>query len=54
MNKLHENPGTNKKFAKENQKFRKACEDAGIEPTSRQASKYRRGFGKARIVEKTG
>lgn len=29
--------------------FRKACEIAGIEPTRRQASKFRRGFGLAHV-----
>ena len=38
---------TNKEFAKTDPKFRAACERAGIEPTARQASKYRRGFGLA-------
>ena len=36
---------TNAEFAKENATFRKACEAAGVEPTTRQASKYRNGQG---------
>jgi len=39
---------TNTDFAKNNGKFKAACQEAGVEPTSRQASKYRRGYGKAR------
>lgn len=38
---------TNVEFAKTNQAFRFACEVAGIEPTERQASKYRRKTGLA-------
>ena len=36
-----------KEFAQEDQAFRTACEKAGVEPTSRQASKWRRKFGAA-------
>ena len=38
---------TNAEFAKHNGKFRQDCELAGLPPTARQASKYRRGFGDA-------
>jgi hypothetical protein len=38
---------TNRHFAQSNDHFRKACELAGIDPTERQAAKYRRGEGKA-------
>lgn len=39
---------TNKKFAEASTLFRKACELAGIEPTSRQASRFLNGSGAAR------
>ena len=45
-NCLHEQ--TNSEFAAKNGTFRNACEAAGVEPTKRQASKYRRGMGQAR------
>ena len=38
---------TNALFAKNDQAFKNACKVAGIEPTKRQASKYRRGLGLA-------
>lgn len=38
---------TNKKFAAEDETFKNACDKAGIEPTMRQASKYRRKKGLA-------
>ncbi len=38
---------TNRKFAKEDEKFQKACTLVEIEPTVRQASKYRNKKGKA-------
>lgn len=38
---------THTDFAKTNNEFRRACEAAGIEPTTRQAGKYRRGKGLA-------
>ena len=38
---------TNAEFAKNNKTFRKACEAVDIEPTPRQASKYRRKMGVA-------
>ena len=37
----------NRTFAATNAEFRAACERAGIQPTQRQASKWRLGFGKA-------
>lgn len=37
---------TNKKFS-ENKLFQKACTLAGVEPTARQASKFRNGKGLA-------
>ena len=38
---------THKEFAKADDKFRKACEAANVEPTSRQAAKYRQKRGAA-------
>jgi len=38
---------TNREFAKENKLFRKACEIAVINPTGRQASKFRKHRGLA-------
>ena len=38
---------TNRKFAKEDTAFQKACEVNGVRPTTRQASKYRNGKGAA-------
>lgn len=38
---------SNAAFAEKDSGFRDACEKAGIPPTKRQASKYRRGFGMA-------
>ena len=38
---------TNKEFAAQDKKFRAACSAAGIEPTGRQASKYRNKQGLA-------
>jgi hypothetical protein len=38
---------THKQFAKENVEFFEACVAAGVEPTARQASKFRRGLGAA-------
>lgn len=37
----------NVEFAKQNLLFQKACELAGIQPTTRQASKWRNEKGKA-------
>ena len=41
---------TNEQFAKTDEHFQTACEKAGVEPTSRQASKWRNGKGIAREV----
>jgi len=41
---------TNANFAKKDQNFRVACEVASIEPTKRQASKYRHKLGRAAKV----
>ena len=38
---------TNKEFASTNQKFKEACAKAKVEPTARQASKWRRQTGLA-------
>ena len=38
---------TNTEFAKNDSSFRTACEAVGLEPTARQASKWRMGFGLA-------
>jgi len=38
---------TNKEFSKDSVTFNKACEAAHIPATARQASKWRRGKGKA-------
>ena len=38
---------TNKEFAKENKEFRKVCKTAEVEPTTRQASKFRNKTGRA-------
>lgn len=38
---------TNDMFAASDTAFRKLCEDAGINPTARQASKFRNGYGLA-------
>lgn len=38
---------TNAQFAAENDTFKQACATAGVEPTKRQASKFRRGMGQA-------
>ena len=35
----------NSEFAKKNDAFRKACKKAHVEPTARQASKFRNGRG---------
>lgn len=37
---------TNRKFAKEDEKFQAACMNVEIQPTTRQASKYRNKKGK--------
>jgi len=38
---------TNKEFSKTNSQFKEACGLAGIDPTTRHASKWRRKTGKA-------
>lgn len=38
---------TNRQYARENNQFIKLCRALHINPTKRQASKYRRGLGKA-------
>jgi len=38
---------TNKEFAKTNEDFRKACKKVKLDPTGRQASKWRRKLGLA-------
>lgn len=38
---------TNRELTKD-KKFLDACSEAKVEPTKRQASKYRRGFGQAK------
>lgn len=38
---------TNAEYAHNEISFNKACTRVGINPTKRQASKYRRGYGKA-------
>jgi hypothetical protein len=38
---------TNYEYSTRDFDFKQACSKAGIEPTKRQASKYRRGKGKA-------
>ena len=38
---------SNKLFSRNSNKFKEACDKAGIKPTQRQASKYRNGKGAA-------
>ncbi|MCI4435668.1 MAG: hypothetical protein JHC33_02485 [Ignisphaera sp.] len=38
---------TNKDFAMKDSAFAEACGKAEVQPTRRQASKFRRGYGKA-------
>ena len=38
---------TNKEFSQKDSQFISACEKAGVPATPRQASKYRKGYGKA-------
>ena len=45
---------TNQEFAKTNQDFINACERVEIKPNATQASKWRRGFGKAKGIDKAG
>lgn len=41
---------TNKKGANENEIFMKICRENNLEPTPRQYSKFRRGFGRAYTI----
>ena len=43
---------TNREFAQKNKDFIDSCEAAGVAPTKRQASKYRRGMGSAAKVSR--
>lgn len=45
--KAHDGSVPNKVFAAKDTGFRQACERAGVQPTARQASKYRNGKGSA-------
>ena len=38
---------TNDVFASSDTEFREACDKAGVQPTARQASKFRHGYGLA-------
>ena len=38
---------SNEMFALENAEFKQHCESAGVQPTARQASKFRNGYGAA-------
>lgn len=38
---------TNKNYCQASTTFKKSCIGAGVEPTSRQVSKYKRGKGRA-------
>lgn len=38
---------TNREFSSQNENFQLKCMEAGVKPTKRQASKFRRGLGKA-------
>jgi len=40
-------PTTNREFSRKDGHFLKACENSGVEPTSRQASKWRNKKGLA-------
>lgn len=40
---------TNREFS-QNETFQAKCQEAGVQPTKRQASKFRRGYGKAAQV----
>ena len=44
---------TNAQFAKTNLEFRTACAVANVAPSKRQASKWRRGWGIARVTTLT-
>jgi hypothetical protein len=43
---------TNREFAQKNKPFQKACKNAGLEPTRRQASKFQAGKGLAFLFGK--
>ena len=43
--KIYRQP--NREYAEKELRFRRACMKAGVSPTKRQASKYRRKIGKA-------
>lgn len=45
---------TNAEFARTNGQFRAACKRAGVEPTRRQASKFRNKIGVAWAARKGG
>ena len=45
--KAHTGAVPNKVFAAKDPAFRDACEKAGVQPTARQASKFRMGKGAA-------
>lgn len=47
-----QNGPSNKKFAKSDEAFRKACEKVETKPTARQASKFRNKTGKAYLKSK--
>lgn len=44
----------NAEYAKKNTAFQQCCERAGVEPTARQASKFRNGKGAAYAALKKG
>lgn len=43
---------TNKEFAENNAEFRAACDRAGVQPTKRQAARYRQKRGQAYSARK--
>jgi hypothetical protein len=45
---------TNKEFAAQDESFKVACEQAGVQPTKRQASKWRSKKGKAWVMMNVG
>lgn len=45
---------TNKMFAASDENFRACCAEAGVEPTARQASKFRSRKGQAWKAHKSG
>lgn len=47
-------PDTNQFFADHDADFRHACREAGIKPTAAQASKWKRGFGRAKGKTQSG